>query len=65
MLTESFIHLITLIHRASGDEQSFEVVTPTNRFVDVVRAVTAQKLERGLKGYELYEAIAIEEPLPF
>ncbi len=52
-------HLITLINRATDDEQSFEVATASDRFCDVVRAVAHEKLIRGLRGYELFEAIAL------
>lgn len=65
MLTEKFIHLVTLLNRSTGDEQSFKVETSSNRFTDVLREISHQRVMRKLRGYELFEAIPIAEPVPF
>lgn len=65
VVSESFIHLVTLIHRTTRQERSFEVVTATDRFCDVLREVSHQKFIRGLAHYEIFEALPLQCPLPF
>jgi hypothetical protein len=52
VLSESFIHLVTLIHRSPGKEESFKVVTASERFSDVMREVAHQKFMGSLRGYD-------------
>ena len=61
----NFTHLVTLINRRTENEVSFEVATSTDRFSEVIREISHQKAVRGLKGYELFEAIPLNAPCPF
>lgn len=57
-------HLVTLINRRTEHEVSFTVETLSDRFCDVMREITHQRVERGLKGYEVFETIDLT-CLPF
>jgi hypothetical protein len=48
-----FTHIVTLRNRISGDEQTLEIETLSERFVDVMREVCHQRVMRGLIGYEV------------
>lgn len=58
----TYFHFITLIKRSTGEEASMTVETDTERFKDVLDAITFQKVERGLFGYEIFEVIPSEPP---
>ncbi|PZV19174.1 MAG: hypothetical protein DCF22_00470 [Leptolyngbya sp.] len=65
VIADPFVHLVTLIHRQTSEEQSFEVQTVTDRFADVMREIVHQKFMRGLTGFEYFEALPLRCPLPF
>lgn len=65
VIADPFVHLVTLIHRQTAEEQSFEIETATERFADVMREIAHQKFMRGLQGYEYFEALPLRCPLPF
>lgn len=58
------LHIVTLIKRSTGEEISFNVETATDRFSDVMLAITAHRAAHGLVGYEYYESLPLNEP-PF
>ena len=60
--TRLYLHIVTLIHRATWQEVSFEVETTSIRFKDVLDAITWQKVERKLFGYEIYEVLDCNDP---
>lgn len=55
-------HLVTLINRMTGDEVCLTVETASDRFADVVREVACQKVERKLRGYEIFEVLDLNCP---
>ncbi|MEX0272479.1 hypothetical protein AB3R30_26170 [Leptolyngbyaceae cyanobacterium UHCC 1019] len=65
VLSDSFVHLVTLVNHQTADEQSFEVETTSDRLADVMREIAHQKFMRGLGGYEYFEALPTRYPLPF
>jgi hypothetical protein len=58
----AFVHIVTLINRRTGDEKSFEVVTLTDRFTDVIREVSHLRAVHKLYGYEIFETIDCNNP---
>lgn len=59
---EQVIHLATLVHRSTGEEASFVVASATDSFSDVWRAVQAERSERRLWGFELFDAVPVTLP---
>lgn len=57
-----FIHLVTLRHPLTWDEQTLEIETTSDRFVDVYRAVCWARAERGLLGYQIFSTIDLNDP---
>lgn len=57
-----FVHIVTLIHRQTGDEKALEVVTLSDRFVDVMREITHLKVVHKLQGYEVFEVLDRNSP---
>lgn len=55
-----FEHLVTLQHPVSGEEVSFTLVTPSDRFLDVHNELARQRSERGLRRYELIEVLPLQ-----
>jgi hypothetical protein len=60
----TFLHIVTLIKRSTGDEVSFKVETESDRFSDVMLAINIHRAAHRLFGYELFEALPCNEP-PF
>lgn len=58
-----YTHIITLINRRTRDEKCLTVETLSDRFADVMREITHQKVMQGLQGYEVYEVLP--DYLPF
>ncbi|MBW4540694.1 MAG: hypothetical protein KME43_16320 [Myxacorys chilensis ATA2-1-KO14] len=58
-----YTHIITLINRRTSDEKCLTVETLSDRFVDVMREITHQKVTQRLQGYEVYEVLP--DYLPF
>ncbi|MBI4739010.1 hypothetical protein HY772_05630 [Candidatus Woesearchaeota archaeon] len=54
---------VTVVHQTKG-ESGFYLDTTSDRFTDVVNAVTARRLDLGLVGYRFFEAIDLGD-LPF
>lgn len=53
-------HQITLINSHTDHEVSFVVATLSDRFVDVLNAIRAERAALGLKGcYELFECLPL------
>lgn len=57
-----YLHIITLIHRATGKEECLHIETLSDRFVDVMREITHQKAIRKLFGYEVFEVLDCNDP---
>lgn len=57
-----FIHIVTLRHPATGDEQTLEVETTSDRFVDVYRAICWLRAEKKLLGYQIFETLDLNNP---
>lgn len=55
-------HIVTLRHPVTGDEQTFEIKTTSDRFVDVYREICWQRAEQRLFGYEIFETIDLNHP---
>ena len=53
-----FAHIVTLRHPRTEDEQDLVIETLSDRFVDVLREVTHQRVMRGLLGYDIYQVLA-------
>lgn len=57
-----FTHIVTLIHRSTGREETLTVETLSDRFADVMREITHQKVMHKLQGYEVFEVIDCNNP---
>lgn len=57
-----FIHIVTLRHLITGDEQSLEVETTSDRFCDVYREICWKRSEQGLLGYQIFEVLDLSNP---
>lgn len=57
-----YTHLVTLIHRISGREESLMVETTSDRFADVMREITHLKVVNKLQGYEVFEVLDLNDP---
>jgi hypothetical protein len=57
-----FTHIVTLIHRSTGDEVTLTIETLSDRFCDVIREISHQKAIRKLFGYEIYEVLDCNNP---
>ena len=51
------LHLVTLRHPQTGDEQLLEVATLTNSFTEVYRQVCWMRAEMKLRGYQIFEVL--------
>lgn len=62
VVTPAFVHIVTLIHRRTGHERALEVVTLSDRFVDVMREICHLKVMHKLQGYEVFEVLDCNIP---
>lgn len=62
VVTHTYRHLVTLIHRVTGDEKALEVVTLSDRFAIVMREITHLKAVHKLQGYEVFEILDCNDP---
>lgn len=58
-----YVYLVTLIHPRTEDDRSFYLVTETDSFSPVLRAIQAKRSELNLHGYEIFEVL--DENTPF
>jgi hypothetical protein len=56
---EAFTFIVTLLNRRTGDEQTFEITTLTDSFLSVLREIQWKRDELNLRGYDLFEVIAL------
>lgn len=57
-----YIHIVTLRHLGTGDEQTLQIETTSDRFCDVHREICWQRAERGLLGYQIFETLDLNSP---
>lgn len=57
-----FTHIVTLINRRTEDEKSLTIETLSDRFADVMREITYQKVMQDLLGYEVFEILDCNPP---
>ena len=57
-----YVHIVTLIHRITGKEASLEIETLSDRFADVMREISHQKVINKLQGYEVFEVLDCNTP---
>lgn len=58
-----YVYLVTLVHPRTEDERSFYLVTETDSFSPVLRAIQKRRSELNLHGYEIFEVL--DENTPF
>jgi hypothetical protein len=54
--------LVTLVNPRTEDEASFTIGTECDSFTAVQRAISAERSERGLKGYLFFESLELTAP---
>lgn len=57
-----FVHIVTLRHPVTGDEQTLEIETTSDRFCDVYREICWKRAERRLLGYQIFETLDCNNP---
>jgi hypothetical protein len=62
VVAPTYVHIVTLIHRQTGDEQALTVCTLSDRFAVVLREVTHLKAVHKLQGYEVFEVLDCNAP---
>lgn len=57
-----YLHIVTLIHRRTGDEVLLNIETDSPNYAPVSRAIAHAKAERKLWGYEVFEVLDCNDP---
>ncbi len=58
----TYRYLVTLVHPHTGDEALLDLVVDSDRFSDMIAAITKARHERGLKGYAVFEMLETDTP---